>query len=68
MPAAGIHPDNIASIQAITGAHEFHASAQRPLPSDMLYDSSPIPVSYDWSQTDRRLVRQLVEPHPSLLS
>ncbi|MEO9216741.1 MAG: copper homeostasis protein CutC [Rhodanobacter sp.] len=35
MPGAGITAQNIAALAAVTGAHEFHASAKRPLPSGM---------------------------------
>jgi copper homeostasis protein len=62
MPGSGIRPDNIARIEAATGATEFHASARRAVPSRMRYDSSPVPVSYEWDQTDRQLVRRLVDP------
>jgi copper homeostasis protein len=33
MPGAGISAQNIASLRALTGAREFHASAKRELPS-----------------------------------
>lgn len=35
MPGAGIHAGNIADLVKSTGAHEFHASAKRQLPSGM---------------------------------
>ncbi|MDW2981540.1 copper homeostasis protein CutC [Rhodanobacter sp. KK11] len=35
MPGAGITAQNIAALAAATGAHEFHASAKRQLPSAM---------------------------------
>ncbi|UPG96276.1 copper homeostasis protein CutC [Luteibacter aegosomatissinici] len=35
MPGAGIEPGNIAALREATGAHEFHASAKRRLPSAM---------------------------------
>jgi len=35
MPGAGVTAQNIAALAAATGAHEFHASAKRPLPSGM---------------------------------
>ncbi len=35
MPGAGITAQNIAALAAATGAHEFHASAKRQLPSGM---------------------------------
>ncbi|HEY8327850.1 MAG TPA: copper homeostasis protein CutC [Rhodanobacter sp.] len=35
MPGAGITAQNIAALAAATGAHEFHASAKRLLPSGM---------------------------------
>jgi copper homeostasis protein len=60
MPGSGIRPDNIARIEAETCAPEFHASARNPIPSLMIHDTSPVPVSYGHSQTDRLIVRQLV--------
>jgi copper homeostasis protein len=36
MPGAGIDTGNIATIRAMTGAREFHASAKRQLPSRMV--------------------------------
>jgi copper homeostasis protein len=68
MPGSGIRPDNIARIQAATGTTEFHASARLSVPSEMEYDTSPIPVSYDRSQTNQHLVRHLVETPVNLLS
>jgi copper homeostasis protein len=35
MPGAGVNAQNIASLRALTGAREFHASAKRELPSRM---------------------------------
>jgi copper homeostasis protein len=35
MPGAGIHARNITALARATGAHEFHASAKRALPSGM---------------------------------
>jgi copper homeostasis protein len=35
MPGAGVTAHNIAALAAATGAHEFHASAKRQLPSGM---------------------------------
>lgn len=35
MPGAGVTAQNIAALAAVTGAHEFHASAKRQLPSGM---------------------------------
>jgi copper homeostasis protein len=35
MPGAGVTAQNIAALAAATGAHEFHASAKRQLPSGM---------------------------------
>ena len=35
MPGAGVNARNIASLRALTGAREFHASAKRELPSRM---------------------------------
>ena len=35
MPGAGVTGQNIAALAAATGAHEFHASAKRQLPSGM---------------------------------
>lgn len=40
MPGAGVHAGNIAALAAATGAHEFHASAKRQLPSGMRYQPS----------------------------
>jgi copper homeostasis protein len=60
MPGSGIRPDNIARIEAETCAPEFHASARNPVPSLMIHDTSPIPVPYSRSQTDRLIVQQLV--------
>jgi copper homeostasis protein len=35
MPGAGVSAQNIASLRALTGAREFHASAKLELPSRM---------------------------------
>jgi len=35
MPGAGVTAQNVAALAAATGAHEFHASAKRQLPSGM---------------------------------
>jgi copper homeostasis protein len=35
MPGPATPPHNIAALAAATGAHEFHASAKRQLPSAM---------------------------------
>ena len=40
MPGAGITAQNIAALAAATGAHEFHASAKRQLPSGMQHRPS----------------------------
>lgn len=43
MPGAGVTVQNIAALAAATGAHEFHASAKRQLPSGMQHRQALLP-------------------------
>jgi copper homeostasis protein len=43
MPGAGVTARNIAELAAATGAHEFHASAKRQLPSGMRHRQARLP-------------------------
>ena len=43
MPGAGITAQNIAALATVTGAHEFHASAKRQLPSGMRHRQARMP-------------------------
>ena len=42
MPGAGVTAQNIAALATTTGAHEFHASAKRQLPSGMQHWRPPL--------------------------
>jgi len=42
MPGAGVTAQNVAALAAATGAHEFHASAKRQLPSGMQHWRTPL--------------------------
>ena len=43
MPGAGIDPGHIATLRALTGAEEFHASAKRELASAMRMTNAVLP-------------------------
>lgn len=61
MPGAGIDAGNIAALRASTGAHEFHASAKRGLPSGMLHaPASSLGMEAGETRTDADSVRALV--------
>ncbi len=64
MPGSGVRPDNIARIEAETGAREFHTSARRVVHSGMMYRKADVPMGscvvvseFETVQTDRELVR-----------
>jgi copper homeostasis protein len=66
MPGAGVRGDNIARIEAETGAKEFHTSAGSIVPSRMEYRNETIPMgggltvsAFETVQTDRRKVVEL---------
>jgi copper homeostasis protein len=68
MPGCGVREDNIALIEAETGAGEFHASARSISPSRMEYRNEKAPMGspavaseFETAQTDRRKVFKLVE-------
>ncbi|MDR3140672.1 MAG: copper homeostasis protein CutC [Tannerellaceae bacterium] len=63
MPGCGVRADNIALIEAETGAREFHTSARTILRSDMEYRSERVPMGvsaitseFEIARTDRRIV------------
>lgn len=67
MPGCGVREDNIAEIEAKTGAKEFHSSARRTIYSRMKYrnehipmGSGPITSEFETVQTDRKKVSALV--------
>ena len=62
MPGAGIDAGNLAALRARTGAHEFHASAKRALPSAMRH-APAVALDMDAGETrsDADEVRRLVE-------
>jgi len=68
MPGCGIREDNIARIEAETGATEFHASARSVLYSRMEYRNTNIPMGgntvaseFETVQTDRLKVAALID-------
>jgi len=66
MPGAGIQPDNIETLQQLTGARTFHASARVQVESKMQYRNEKakmgrITDEYHYEQTSEARVRQLVE-------
>jgi len=63
MPGCGVRTENIAKIEAETGAKEFHTSARTMLQSNMTYRNANVPMGaappsseFETLQTDRRLV------------
>jgi copper homeostasis protein len=65
MPGAGITPDNIAALREVTGAHEFHASAKRRLPSAMRrIPADVLGMGAGETRTDVDTVRALVAAIP----
>ena len=67
MPGCGVRANNIARIEAETGAQEFHTSARRVIESRMLYRNERVPMGstavtseFETVQTDRREVAQYV--------
>jgi copper homeostasis protein len=63
MPGCGVREDNIARIEAETGAREFHTSARSILHSAMEYRNEAVPMGssavtseFETVQTDRRKV------------
>jgi copper homeostasis protein len=64
MPGSGIRPDNILSIQSITGAKEFHSSARRLLSSAMHYKNPLMNEnlqSYELDSDQVHAMRQLLD-------
>ncbi|MCC8188678.1 MAG: copper homeostasis protein CutC [Bacteroides sp.] len=64
MPGSGVRPDNIARIEAETGAREFHTSARSVVHSGMVYRKEDVPMGscavvseFETVQTDKELVR-----------
>ena len=57
MPGAGLTPANLPTLAARTGAHEFHASARRPLPPD---ERAGLFATERW-ETDAGVVAALVK-------
>ncbi len=65
MPGAGIRPSNIASIERITRAEEFHSTARNCAPDGMSYRNPDVSFAVETDETivrrtDRRVVSQLV--------
>lgn len=61
MPGAGIDAGNIAALRTSTGAHEFHASAKRGMPSGMLHaPAASLGMEAGETRTDVDSVRALV--------
>ena len=67
MPGCGVRANNIARIEAETGAQEFHTSARRVIESRMLYRNERVPMGsaavtseFETMQTDRREVARYV--------
>lgn len=61
MPGAGIEPGNIAALREATGAHEFHASAKKRLPSAMRrVPGDALGMGAGETRTDVETVRALV--------
>jgi copper homeostasis protein len=62
MPGCGVRPDNIARIEAETGAVEFHTSARSVRYSGMVYRGGRVSMGsgctgeFEWEETDRRIV------------
>lgn len=67
MPGAGINEENIAQIQAETGAVEFHATGSAVFPSKMEYRNEAIFMGvpgqpeYSLKQSDPERIRKMVE-------
>ena len=66
MPGCGVREDNIALIEAETGAKEFHTSARSVVYSQMEYRNEDVPMGssavsseFETVQTDRRKVARL---------
>lgn len=67
MPGCGVRANNIARIEAETGAQEFHTSARRVIESRMRYRNEHVPMGstavtseFETVQTDRREVARYV--------
>ena len=67
MPGCGVRVDNIARIEAETGAREFHTSARCVVKSRMIYRNERVPMGscavkseFETMQTDRREVMRYV--------
>ena len=61
MPGAGINPANIAEIQRLTGAVEFHSSARAPIRHNNTEKGSEAFGTLSDLRTSREVVRALVE-------
>ena len=65
MPGAGIRPSNIANVERITRAEEFHSTARSSAPDGMSYRNPYVSFAVEADETiirrtDRRVVSQLV--------
>ena len=67
MPGCGVRENNIARIEAETGAKEFHTSARSVVYSQMAYRKEEVPMGssavtseFETVQTDREKVKQFV--------
>jgi copper homeostasis protein len=67
MPGCGVREDNIACIEAETGAKEFHTSARSVVHSGMEYRNEHVPMGssvvtseFETVQTDRKKVAAFV--------
>jgi len=66
MPGAGVRENNVASIIAITGATEFHATAKRFVNSEMKFKNTEINMGaaddeYSYELTDANMVKSLID-------
>ena len=67
MPGCGVRENNIARIEAETGAKEFHTSARSVVYSQMAYRKEEVPMGssavtseFETVQTDRKKIEQVV--------
>ncbi|MDL2255918.1 copper homeostasis protein CutC [Parabacteroides sp. OttesenSCG-928-K15] len=68
MPGCGVRENNIARIEALTGAKEFHTSARSTIYSRMEYRNENVPMGssavsseFETVQTDRQKVEEYVD-------
>lgn len=67
MAGAGINEDNFARLIESTGAHEFHTSARKVVPSDMLFRNSKVSLGsapereYELLTIDQKRIERMQE-------